>query len=117
MSDLSERLIVILTAIWWLQTLRRDRLAVRKRAAQKIHTKRFNLKKLNEREVNSSRLQSQTSLQLCETWKIVEASIGYKTLSQRKRETVIVDRSITNHGLMRNVHNWLIEVSRLNYSG
>jgi hypothetical protein len=40
---------------------------VSKRAAQKIDTERFNLKKLNEGDVkNSIRLQSETSLQL---WK------------------------------------------------
>jgi hypothetical protein len=44
----------------------RERLAVSKRAAQKIDTERFNVKKLNEEDVNSTGLQSETSLQL---WK------------------------------------------------
>jgi hypothetical protein len=28
-----------------------------------------------------------------------------------------VSQSIVNHGLMKNVQNWLVEGSRLNYSG
>jgi hypothetical protein len=45
----------------------RERLAVRKRAAKKNDTERFSLKKLNEEEVKSFRLQSKTSLQLWKT--------------------------------------------------
>jgi hypothetical protein len=33
-----------------------------------------------------------------------------------KNVSVIVKQSVMNHGLMRNVHNWVIEGSRLNYS-
>jgi hypothetical protein len=40
---------------------------VSKRAAQKIDTERFNLKNLDEGDVNSIRLRSETSLQ---NWKI-----------------------------------------------
>jgi hypothetical protein len=49
--------------------------------------------------------------------------IGYETLLERtskflpKRVSVIVKRSIINYGLMRNVHNWLIEGTRLYFSG
>jgi hypothetical protein len=46
----------------------RERLAVSKRAAQKVDTARFNVKKLNEEDVkNSIRLQSETSLQVWKT--------------------------------------------------
>jgi hypothetical protein len=31
--------------------------------------------------------------------------------------SVIVKQRVINHGLLRNVQNWLIEGSRLNYSG
>jgi hypothetical protein len=42
----------------------RERLAVGKRAAQKIDTERFNVKKLNEEEViEQYRVRSQTTLQ------------------------------------------------------
>jgi hypothetical protein len=49
-------------------------------------------------------------------------SVGHGTLLERtskfwrKREFVILNSSIINHGLMRNVQNRLIEGSRLNYS-
>jgi hypothetical protein len=48
---------------------------------------------------------------------------GHETLLERmskflpKNVPVIVKQSVINHGLMRNVQNWLIEGSRLNYSG
>jgi hypothetical protein len=46
----------------------RERLAVNKRAAQKVGTERFNVKKLEEGDVkNSIRLQSEKSLQLWKT--------------------------------------------------
>jgi DNA-binding Xre family transcriptional regulator len=45
----------------------RERLVVNKQAAQKIDMERFNVKKLNEGDVNSIRLQSETSLQLWKT--------------------------------------------------
>jgi hypothetical protein len=46
----------------------RERLAVSKRAAQKVDTERFNVKKLNEGMLkNSIRLQSETCLQLWKT--------------------------------------------------
>jgi hypothetical protein len=35
---------------------------------------------------------------------------------QSKRVSVIANQSIINHSLMRNVNNWLIKGSRLNYS-
>jgi DNA-binding Xre family transcriptional regulator len=42
----------------------RERLAVSKQAAQKIDMERFNVRKLNEGDVNSIRLHSETSVQL-----------------------------------------------------
>jgi hypothetical protein len=46
----------------------RERLAVKKQAAQKFDGRRFNLRKLNEREVGKQyRLRLQTGLQLWRT--------------------------------------------------
>jgi hypothetical protein len=45
----------------------RERLAVSKRAARKVDTERFNVKKLNEGDINSIKLQSETSFQLWKT--------------------------------------------------
>jgi hypothetical protein len=45
----------------------REKLAVSRRAAQKVDMYRFNLKKLNEGKINNMRLQSQTSSQLWKT--------------------------------------------------
>jgi hypothetical protein len=45
----------------------RERLAVNKRMVKKMDVERFNLKQLNEEEVNSIRLQSKISLQLWKT--------------------------------------------------
>jgi hypothetical protein len=50
-------------------------------------------------------------------------SIGHGALLERiskfrpKRVLVIVNQSTINHGLIRNVQNWFIEGSRLNYDG
>jgi hypothetical protein len=72
---------------------------------------------------NSIGLQSETSLQLWKTSRTVGTSTGHGTILARtskfrlKRVWVIVNESIVNRGLMRNVQNWLIEGSRLDYSG
>jgi hypothetical protein len=65
----------------------RERLAVSKRAAQKIDTERFNLKKLTRGGgvlKNSIRLQSETCLQLWKTWRTVETSIRHGKILERK---------------------------------
>jgi hypothetical protein len=85
---------------------------------------RFNLKKLNEGEV---REQYQVTIKnrfsaLENLKRIIGTLIGHGTLLERiykflpKSVSVIVKQSVINHGLM-NVQNWLIEGSRLNYSG
>jgi hypothetical protein len=64
----------------------RERLAVSKRAAQKMETERFNVKQLNEGGgglKNSVRLQLETSLQLYKTWRTVETSVGHGTVLER----------------------------------
>jgi hypothetical protein len=49
--------------------------------------------------------------------------MGHGTLLERiykflpKSVSVTAKQSVIKHGLMRNVQNWLIERSRLNYSG
>jgi hypothetical protein len=54
---------------------------------------------------------------------IMGTSIEHGILLERtsnfwpKRVLVIMNQSIISNGLMRNVQNWLIEGSRLNYSG
>jgi hypothetical protein len=49
--------------------------------------------------------------------RIMGTLIGHGTLLEPNSASVIVKQSLMNHGLMRNVQNWLIEGSRLNYSG
>jgi hypothetical protein len=64
----------------------RERLAVSKRAAQKIDTERFNVKKLNGvggMLKNSIRLQSETCFQLWKTKRTVGTSIGHGTILER----------------------------------
>jgi hypothetical protein len=62
----------------------RERLAVSKRAAQKVDMERFNLKKSNVGMLqNSNRLQSETSLQLWKTLRIMDTSIGHGTIPER----------------------------------
>jgi hypothetical protein len=62
-SDLLEDLTVILIIISWLLELERDRLSVSKRALLTLDLKRFNLKKLNDVEVQEQyRLKSQIGL-------------------------------------------------------
>jgi hypothetical protein len=98
----------------------RERLAVSKRAAQKIDIERFNLKKLNEEEVKEKRQVTITNkfaaLENFEDNGDINRAldnIRENIKFRPKRVYVIVNRSIINHGLMRNVQNWLIEGSRL----
>jgi hypothetical protein len=101
----------------------RERLAVSKRAARKINKERFNFRNLNAGDVKE---QYQVTIRnsfaaledledngdingawdnITENIKIsVQESLGY------------CETNIVNRGLMRNVQNWLIEGSRLNYS-
>jgi hypothetical protein len=65
MADLSEGLTdtdhyLVVAKVW-------ERLAVSKRAALKIDTERISIKKLNKGNVNSIRLQPETSFQLWKT--------------------------------------------------
>jgi hypothetical protein len=60
----------------------KERLAVSKRAAQKIDAERFDVKKLNKGDVNSIRLQSETSLQFWKTYRTLEISIGHGTITE-----------------------------------
>jgi hypothetical protein len=63
---------------------------------------------------NSIRLQSKTDFQLWRTYRVMRTLIGNVTLLKRiykflpKSVLVIVKQSIINHGLIRNVQNWLI---------
>jgi hypothetical protein len=66
---------------------------------------------------------AQTGREKKKTLRIIRTSMGMGHLLDRtskfqpKRISVTVNQSIKNHGLMRNVQNWLIKESRLNYSG
>jgi hypothetical protein len=62
----------------------RERLAVTKGTAQKIKTKRFNLKKLNEGDLKHHyQVQSETSLQLWKTQRTLGTSTGHGTILGR----------------------------------
>jgi hypothetical protein len=84
---------------------------------------RFNIKKLNEGGVKEQHQVTirnkcaalenlEESADINRTWTILDRTSKLQT----KRVKVIVNQSIINHGLLRNVQNWLIEGSRLNYS-
>jgi DNA repair ATPase RecN len=102
----------------------RERLAVSKQAAQKIDMERFNVKKLNEGDVKeqyqvtirnkSAALENlQDSGDINRAWDNIRQNI--KILAQES-----LDYCESRHRktwLMRNVQNWLIKGSRLNYSG
>jgi hypothetical protein len=99
-----------------------DRLAVSKRPANKVDKDKFFLMTLNEGEVKEQ-YQVTIKNRFSALERIMRTLIGYGMLLYRtskflpKRVLVIVKQSITNHVLMRNVQNWLIEGSKLNYSG
>jgi hypothetical protein len=61
----------------------RERLAVSKQTAQKIYTEWLNLKKLNEWDVNSIRLQPETSLLLWKTYRTMGTSTGHRSILDR----------------------------------
>jgi hypothetical protein len=101
----------------------RERLAVSKRAAQKIDMEKFNVKKLNEEDIKG---QYQVTIRntfsalenLEDSGDINRAWNNIRTSKFRpKRVQDIVNRSIVNRGLIWNIQNCLIEGSRLNYSG
>jgi hypothetical protein len=102
----------------------KERLAVSKRAAQKIDTKRFNVKKLNEgddkeqyqvtiRNKFAALENLEDSGDINRAWDNIRKNIKFRP----KTVSVIVNQSIINYGLMRDVQNWLIKGSKLNYSG
>jgi hypothetical protein len=102
----------------------RERLAVSKQAAQKIGMDRFDVNKLNERDVkeqyqvtNRNKFAALENLEdsgdINGAWGKIKVNI--KTSAQDSLG--FVNQSTVNNGLMRNVQNWLIEGSRLNYSG
>jgi hypothetical protein len=102
----------------------RERLAVSKRSVNKMDMDRFNVKKLNEGEVKEqyqvtikNKFSALENLKdngdINRAWNAIRQNI--KMLP--KSVSVTVMQSAINHGLMRNVQNWLIKGSRLNYSG
>jgi hypothetical protein len=102
----------------------RERLAVSKRAAQKIDMERFIVKKLNEGAVKEQyQVTIRNMFAPLETYRTVGTSTGHGIILERtskfrpKSVWVIVNQSTVNRGLMRDVQNWLIEGSRLNYIG
>jgi hypothetical protein len=88
-----------------------------------MDVERFNLKQLNEEEVKE---QYQVTIKnkfaalenlydnggINRAWETIRENIRISA-----RVSDFVNQSLVNHGLMRNVKNWLIEGSRLNYSG
>jgi hypothetical protein len=60
-----------------------EKLAVCKQAAEKTDMERFNVRKLKKRDVNSIRLQSETSLQLWKTQRAMGSSIGHRIIFDR----------------------------------
>jgi hypothetical protein len=103
----------------------RERLAVGKLPVNKIYMDRFNLKKLNEGEVKEQyQVTIKNKFSALENLKRIMGTLtGHGMLLERIQKflpnivSVIVKQSVINYGLMRNVQNWLIEESRLNYSG
>jgi hypothetical protein len=91
----------------------REKLTLNKAMVKKMDMEIFNLKQLNEEEVK-------------ERYKVTIKNkfAALENLDDNgdikfwpNRVSGFVNRSLINHGLMRNVYNWLIEGSRLNYSG
>jgi hypothetical protein len=85
---------------------------------------RFNLKKLNEGEVKEqyqvtikNRFSALENLKdsgdISRAWDAIRENIKISA----KECIGHCEGSVINHGLMRNVQNWLIKGSRLNYSG
>jgi arginine utilization protein RocB len=102
----------------------RERLAMSKQVAQKTDTERFNVKKLNDEDVKEQYQVTtrnkfaaleylEDSGDINRAWDNIRENI--KTSAQQS--LVLVNQSTANCGLMRDVQNWLIEGSRLNYIG
>jgi hypothetical protein len=99
-----------------------DRLAVSKRAAQKIDTERFNLKKLNEGDV-----KEQYQIRFRNKFAALENLDHNGDISKiwdtiRKNIKISAKKSLgycksKHHKVWSDVQNLLIEGSRLNYSG
>jgi hypothetical protein len=102
----------------------RETLAVRKITAQEIDMDIFNLKKLEERDVKEQ-YQVTTRNKFCSSGKFRgqwghQQGMGQYWREQKflpKKFSIIVNRSIVNRGLLRNVQSLLIKGSRLNHSG
>jgi hypothetical protein len=76
MSERSGEQTVILTTIWWWQTVR-ERLRVSKQTMHRVHTEKFNLKKLNEVEDKEQyRVEISNSFELWKTWTLRWMLIG-----------------------------------------
>jgi hypothetical protein len=80
----------------------RERLAVNKRAAQKIGTERFSDKKLNGRDV-----KEQYQVTIRNKFAALENLEDGGDINRAWEG--IVNQRIIKHGVMRNVQNWLIE--------
>jgi hypothetical protein len=89
-----------------------------------MDTDRFNLKKLNEEEVKEqyqvtikNRFSALENLEdygdINRAWDAIRENIKFLPESV----SVILKQSVINHSLMTNFQNWLIEGSRLSYSG
>jgi hypothetical protein len=102
----------------------RERLAVSKRAAQKIDTERFSVKNLNEEEVKQ---QYQVTIRNKFAAPEILESIGKVNRAwDNVRENIKIsaqeslgycESKRSKSFLMRNVRNWLIAGNRLNYGG
>jgi hypothetical protein len=101
----------------------RERLAVGKGRVNKNDIDKFYLKNVNEGELKEqyqvtikkrrSTLENLGDEDINTVWEPIRENIKISA----KSVSAIVKQSIINHGLMRKVQNWLIEGSRLNYSG
>jgi hypothetical protein len=102
----------------------RERLAVSRRAAQKIDMERFNVNKLNEEDVKEpyqvtirNKFAALENLEdrgdVNRAWDNIRENVkilAWESLGYCESKHV-------NHGFMRNVQNWLFDGSRLNHSG
>jgi hypothetical protein len=94
-------------------------LAVSKRLEENMYVDRFNLKNLNEGEFME---QCQVTIRnkvsaLGNLDDIGDINREPDAIREDIKVSAKVKRSVINHGLMRNVQNWLNEGSRLHHSG
>jgi hypothetical protein len=100
----------------------RERLSVSKQTAQKFHMQIFDLGKLNDAEVKeqyqvkiSNRFVALRNLDdnvdINNAWKNIRENINNSAKESPGHELNM------NHGLMKNVQNYYIQGSRLNWSG